>query len=235
MANLDFVNQMMKIKEFENKMMRQRGFTHCFYPSDSLGILPPNDTLLYRRMDFFLNREPASRLDFSCVYFKVSDEEKLEESIKDGTLVLYLGANNSHKKTGKQETSIFDDALKFNLESHINVYSKYIIITQRGLTSQAMATLRNYEIDITFFIDNDFMENIFSKAFNPLSYKVWSKDEHHIFEKEEEITISMLPTISVNDAYIKKLGLEIGSIIMTEVLIPGGDLGTRVDYRLIVV
>lgn len=231
MANPDFINQMLLIKGNENKMMRQRGFTHCFYPSGDLGPLPANDTVVYRDMEFALNSEPKARIDFSCVYFKTPSEEKFE----DGTLVLYLGANDSHKKTGKQETSIFDEILKFNLESEINLYSKFIIITQRGLTSQAAANLKNYEIDISFFVDNDFMENIFSKAFNPISYKIWSKDNHHIFSKEEEILVSMLPTISVNDAYIKKLGLEIGSIIMTEILIPGGNLGSRVDYRLVVV
>ena len=230
-AHSDFVDKMMLLKLNENKMMRQRGFKYCMFPSYSSGFGPfsGNGAVAYQGMDFQLQASPNSRLDFSCVYFK-------EQKAEDGTLVLYLGEPDSLKKAGKKEAAPFEEAIKYSMDSYGgNLYSKYIIITQNDMTSQAKTGLKDYDIDLKFFVDNDFMEDIFNKAFNPISYKVYLPGNENVFEEEEEIKVSMLPQISVNDAYIQKLGLDIGSIIVTEVLIPGGNLGTRVDYRIVVV
>lgn len=222
----DFVTKMMLLKANENKMMRQRGFLNCVYPSGNFGPFQGQGAVAYQGMNFRLQEMPTSRMDFSCVYFK--------DKAEDGTLVLYLGEMDSYKKTGKKNSTPFEEAWKFSSDRGvIDLYNKYILITQHGMTSQGEANIKTYEVNLKFFVDNDFMEDVFNKAFNPISYKVW--DNQDVFVEDEGIKISMLPQISINDSYIKKLGLELGDIIMTEVLIPGGDLGTRVDYRLVVI
>lgn len=146
--------------------------------------------------------------------------------LNTNAIVLYLPVERGKTRKGADE--IVFQAVNQTVDGRPK-YSEYIFISG-DLTPAIRKNLTDLRINVTMFTYREMSIDLFSHVTAPISVKWWTDVE--TFHEDEEIKDSELSQVSVNDPYIKRIGLKKGYIVMA--VLPAIDGGNVVDYRVVV-
>lgn len=204
----------MNIKRNELAMMERRGYdvTKAYmytHPDETPFAGGVNELILQGLIAKFGD-------DLSMVYPKGNTN----------AIVLYLPVERG--KTRKGADDIVFQAVNQTVDGRPK-FNEYIFLSG-DLTPAIRKNLTDLRINATMFTYREMSIDLFTHVTAPLSVKWWTDAE--TFYTDEEIKDSELSQVSVNDPYIKRIGLKKGYIVMA--VLPAIDGGTVVDYRVVV-